>query len=75
MLDIKADETRLRIAVLILNQNNAREDQRVHAYRIIDSLTMIGNPNYEKNLNFLLDLDKQITLNTLINRSVAIVGF
>ena len=72
MLNIKADYTRLKIAVTILNQVNATEEQRIHAYRIIDYLTMTGTKTYEKNINFLYGLDKQIALNVISNRAGAI---
>jgi len=71
-MKIKSDESRLKIAVLILNQENTSSEQRIHAYRIIDSITCTNNRNYEKNINFLYGIDKQIAQNTIINRSVAI---
>lgn len=69
-IDIKTDETKIRVCVVILNNPILTDVQKNRAYAILDELTNISNSSYEKNINLLFDLDKQLAMNTIIKRSV-----
>jgi hypothetical protein len=69
--NISADQARIKIASYILDQPNCREDQREKAYSVISDLCNPLSDNYEKNINYLDTINRQIALNVILKRSIA----